>query len=67
MVEEVLQERKVRNQTQYLIKWEGYDHSENIWEPTENLNCPDLLRQFHQQNLGCPRKYQEGLRRTRGR
>lgn len=30
----------------FLVKWKGYDHSENTWEPIENLECPDLVKSF---------------------
>ena len=51
-VEEILKERLVqgkgrrRHQKEYLIKWKGYDTSENTWEPSSNLNCPELLEDF---------------------
>lgn len=34
--------------TQYLIKWEDYDDSENTWEPAKQMkqDCPDLVKQF---------------------
>ncbi len=33
----------------YLVKWKGYEDSENTWEPVKNLgNCQNLLHQFHQ-------------------
>jgi len=42
-VEEILERRG----QQYLIKWKGYPHSENTWEPIHNLgNCQMILRQF---------------------
>lgn len=42
-VEEILRRRGQR----YLIKWKGYPHSENTWEPIQNLgNCQMVLRQF---------------------
>jgi len=32
---------------EYLVKWKGYPHSENTWEPRENLvDCPDVLQAF---------------------
>jgi hypothetical protein len=48
-VEEILDTRKnTKGQQEYLIKWENYDESENSWEPTKNLNCDHLVKQFHQ-------------------
>lgn len=35
---------------EYLIKWEGYAVSESTWEPKQNLNCPQLLKDFHARN-----------------
>ncbi|RWR98698.1 heterochromatin protein 1-like protein, partial [Dinothrombium tinctorium] len=31
------------NRVEYLVKWEGFDHEENSWEPEGNLNCDQLL------------------------
>lgn len=38
-------------QPQYLIKYKGYDDSENTWEPPANLNCPKLIREFERDLL----------------
>jgi hypothetical protein len=39
-VEKILDERQIRNQKQYLVKWLGYPSSENTWKSTKNLrNC----------------------------
>lgn len=59
-VEEILDCQYVRKQVRYLIKWQGYPHSENTWEPKRNLSCPEKLEAFHRQNPGLPRK--QGLR-----
>ena len=46
-VEKILGKRKnKKNQVEYLIKWQGYDSSENSWESVKNLNCPDLVKEF---------------------
>jgi hypothetical protein len=34
---------------QYLIKWKGYADAHNSWEPAENVNAPELVKEFHQQ------------------
>jgi len=31
----------------YLVKWKGYPESDNSWEKESNMNCPDLLKEFH--------------------
>ena len=33
---------------QYLIKWKGYAEAHNSWEPEENVNAPELVKEFHQ-------------------
>lgn len=38
-----------KGQQEYLIKWKGYPHSENTWEPKKHLQCPELLKEFHLQ------------------
>jgi len=34
--------------TEYLIKWLGYSHEHNSWEPAANLHCPEILEAFLQ-------------------
>ena len=34
----------------YHIKWFGYEHLYNTWEPEDNLNCPELLQSFNSRN-----------------
>jgi hypothetical protein len=48
-VEEILDSQTIDGQLMYLVKWKGYDHSEDSWEPTSNLNCPELLQEFLEQ------------------
>lgn len=50
-VEEILDQQNVQGQSKYLVKWKGYEHIENTWEPEENLtNCQKLLQQFQRRN-----------------
>ncbi|KAL2014952.1 hypothetical protein VTK56DRAFT_6729 [Thermocarpiscus australiensis] len=35
-------------QLRYLVKWKGYGHKHNTWEPVGHFDqCPELLEQFH--------------------
>jgi hypothetical protein len=47
-VEAILGKRKYRGRWQYLVKWDGYDDSENTWEPASNLQhlVGDLAEQM---------------------
>ena len=46
-VEALLAHRKFRGRLQYLVKWKGYDNSENTWEPESNLtHMEDLLSEY---------------------
>ena len=37
-VEKLLNKKKVKGKTQYLVKWLGYEDKKNSWEPAENLS-----------------------------
>ena len=62
-VEEILDSRKGNGpETEYLIKWKGYGHEENTWEPETNLaNSGRLLKEFLRRNPDRP-----GNRGTQG-
>jgi len=45
-VEEILDQRKHYGKIQNLIKRKRYPLNESSWEPEENLNCPELLKEF---------------------
>jgi Chromo (CHRromatin Organisation MOdifier) domain len=36
-VEQILTQRRRRNQTQYLVKWKNYPFSDASWEPLADL------------------------------
>ena len=38
--------RIINGETQYFLKWEGYDDSHNTWEPEENLKCNEMIKIF---------------------
>jgi hypothetical protein len=46
-VEAILDSRKRRKKTVYLVKWLGYGHEENTWEPLSNLkDAKEALADF---------------------
>jgi hypothetical protein len=39
---------------QYLLKWKGYPEVDNTWESEDQLNAPDLLKQYNKcHSLEC--------------
>ena len=56
-VEQILDSCKYHNQLQYLVKWQGYDHGHNSWEPSTNLtHAPELVNEFHTKHPAAPRR-----------
>ncbi|CAK5284936.1 unnamed protein product [Mycena citricolor] len=46
-VEEIVKERNVGRGKQYLVKWKGWLHSKNTWEPSRHLtHAKKVLRDW---------------------
>jgi Chromo (CHRromatin Organisation MOdifier) domain len=46
---------------QYLLKWKGYPEADNTWESEDQLNAPDLLKQYHRRHGLQDKKARAGL------
>ncbi len=49
-VEQIVDTRHYRNQTQFLIKWKGYSDAHNSWEPEKNLKATELVEEYYKHN-----------------
>ncbi|KAI6224241.1 Chromobox protein-like protein 1 [Aphelenchoides fujianensis] len=59
VVEKIMGKRTLKTgQVEYRIKWKGYDHSDNSWEPAKNCDCPELIEAFEES---------EAAKKTNGR
>jgi hypothetical protein len=55
-VEEVIQSWMSRGRLQYLVRWKGYGHKENLWIPKGDIDTPKLITEFyshHPNTLRC--------------
>jgi len=50
VVERVINQRVKNGKLEYLLKWKGYDEDQNTWEPSDHLDCPDLIEDFKERN-----------------
>lgn len=47
--------RKRQGQVQVLVRWLGYDSSQDSWEPVDAIRrgCPQLVRAYALEHPGC--------------
>ena len=56
-IHDTFQNEEVRDRHMYLVKWKGWSHEHNTWEPKEHLiGSQELLDEFHARQRGVKRK-----------
>jgi hypothetical protein len=45
-VQAILGEVCVGSVCYFKVQWQGFGEDEATWEPSHNLNCPELIQQF---------------------
>ena len=51
-VEKILDHRTFKKKLQYKIRWKGWSPEHDSWEPAENINASELLRDYQQSRGG---------------
>jgi hypothetical protein len=46
-IEEVIDSRMRHRKLQYLVRWKGYGHKENLWILEGDLDASDLITDFY--------------------
>jgi len=65
-VEDILDKRTNGKTEEYLVKWKGYDNSENTWEPIRNLDhCREKVRQYQRRNPESTKQGNQGPAKRR--
>ena len=49
-VETIEDYKEIDGKIMYLVKWKGYSHKENTWEPPEHFTDRKLLARYHRQH-----------------
>ena len=54
VVEQVLDSQLMRDQLQFLVKWEEYGYEKNSWIPESDIAALDKIQEFYNAHPGAP-------------
>jgi Chromo (CHRromatin Organisation MOdifier) domain len=54
-VEEVIDSQMRSRRLQYLVRWKGYGHEENLWISEDDLDAPELISKFYRVHPNAPK------------
>ncbi len=52
-----------KKEKQYHIHWKGYSNAHDTWEPEQNIHAPELLSEYHHNQVDSIRAMRAGPER----
>lgn len=46
-VSKIIDHRRLKGKIYYRVRWENYSAKDDTWQMKENLNCNDLVKEYH--------------------
>ncbi|TDG39490.1 hypothetical protein AWZ03_014088 [Drosophila navojoa] len=70
-VEAIVGHKSKNGESFFLVRWKGYGKEDDSWEPEAELNCDDLIEEYHKKNskksAGAGKKSTAAAKGVRGR
>ena len=62
LVEDIIAERMAKKHKEWLVRWKGFNHEDDTWEPLEQLSgCEQYIARFEEE---CDENKQKMMMRT---
>ncbi|KAI5149503.1 hypothetical protein ENBRE01_0946 [Enteropsectra breve] len=63
-IEEIIKDRMHNGKKQYFIKWQGYPHSSNTWEDSDNVFDEELKKEYEEKKKAKESKSKKEVAKT---